>query len=31
MEGNDPGFTWLVWVVVTGYLIIWIYDAITSK
>ena len=31
MEGKDPGVTWLVWVVVTGYLIMWIYGAITSK
>ena len=31
MEGEDHGLTWLVWVAVTGYLIMWIYGAITSK
>ena len=31
MEGEDHGLTWLVWVAVTGYLIMWIYGEITSK
>ena len=31
MEGKDHGLTWLVWVAVTGYLIMWIYGEITSK
>ena len=31
MEGKDPELTWLVWVAVTVYLIMWIYGAITSK